>query len=207
MFDFLGRGKHKTEKSSTDDGPPTLPQTVQLSPTQIDMVRMTLLDVLRIHGIAGTWITVEVIPMHIPGQGEALLLQLEVKHWHDALVLHAPAFQEAMLDGLHRFDSNADHTRYLFTWKFSPDCGCPHVHLPKGDFWRTSERAVLAPTATPPNDAAPPPVAATPTPSATPTSSASPPPAAPSKSHVDLPMEDDDDDDHGFAPTQIHDGR
>ena len=104
MFDFLGRGKHKTDPSSTDNGPTTLPQTVQLSPTQIDMVRMTLLDVLRIHGIAGTWITCEVIPTHIPGQGEALLLQLDVKHWHDALVLHAPAFQEAMLDGLHRFD-------------------------------------------------------------------------------------------------------
>ena len=175
MFDFLGRSKHKADKSSTDEGPETLPPTVQLSPTQIDMVRMTLLDTLRIHGIPGTWITGEVIPMHIPGQGEALLLQLEVKHWHDALVLHAPAFQEAMLDGLHRFDPNADQTRYLFTWKFSPDCGCPHIRLPQADFWRTSE-----------------PVVAT--------------PAAPSKPHVDLPM-DDDDDDHGFAPTQFTDNR
>lgn len=203
MFDFLGRGKNKPDKSSTDDGPPTLQQTVQLSPTQIDVVRMTLLDVLRLHGIPGTWVTSEVIPMHVPGQGEALVLQLEVKHWHDALVLHAPAFQEAMLDGLHRFDPHADQTRYLFTWKFSPDCGCPHTQLPKGDFWRTSERVVLAPIAPPvptPADAAPPSVAATP-------AVASPPPAAASKSHVDLPMEDDDDDDNGFAPTQIRDDR
>lgn len=190
MFDFLGRGKNKPDKSSTDDGPTSLPATVQLSPTQIDMVRMTLLDVLRLHGIPGTWVAAEVIPMHIPGQGEALMLQLEIKRWHDALVLHAPAFQEAMLDGLHRFAPNADQTRYLFTWKFAPDCGCPHTQLPKGDVWRASEPVV------------PGPVAATPSPPPP-----SPPPAAPSKSHVDLPMEDDDDDDNGFAPTQIRDDR
>ncbi len=189
MFDFLSRGKHKSDKSSTDDGPPTLPQTVQLSPTQIDMVRMTLLDVLRLHGIPGTWVAAEVIPTHIAGQGEALLLQLEIKHWHDALVLHAPAFQEAMLDGLYRFAPHADQTRYLFTWKFSPDCGCPHTQLPKGDFWRTGEPVVPAAAA-----AAAAAVVAVP-----------PPPAAPAKAHVDLPMEDDDDDDNGFPATLIRD--
>lgn len=190
MFEFLGRGKNKADKSATDYGPDTNPQTVQLSATQIEMVRMTLHGVLKLHGIPGTWISGDVIPWHIPGQGEALLLQLEVKHWHDALVLHAPAFQQALLDGLHRFDSQASKNRYLFTWKFAPECGCPHLRMPKPDFWTTRERVVLAPVAVPPPQTV----------------------VAPPHSPVpfDLPRtaadnSDDGDDDHGFAPTQIRD--
>ena len=195
MFEFLGLGKHKAGKSAPDNGPSTAPQTVHLSATQLEMVRMTLHGVLKLNGIPGTWLSGEVIPVHLPGQGEALLLQLEVVHWHDALVLHAPAFQQAMLDGLRRFDPNADRTRYLFSWKFSPDCGCPHVHLPAPGYWLSSERVVLAPIAAPSSQAAPLSVE----------TSAPAPVTAPARSQVDVPMDDDDDDDHGFAPTQIRD--
>lgn len=189
MFEFLGRSKPKAERVGTDPGPSTHPQTVQLGATQIEMVRMTLHGVLKMHGIPGTWIAGEVMPVHIPGQGEALLLQLEVMHWHDALVLHAPAFQQALLAGLKRFDPHAVPTRYLFTWKFSPQCGCPHHHLPAPEYWINSERVVLAPVATP--------VSA-------PAAAPSPPPA---RKPFDLPSTaaDDDDDDHGFAATQVHD--
>jgi hypothetical protein len=187
MFEFLGRGKHKADKSAAGDpGPSTQFQTVQLSATQIEVVRMTLHGVLKLHGIPGTWITGEVMPVHIPGQGNGVLLQLEVRHWHDALVLHAPALERAVLDGLKRFDPQAAQTRYLFAWKFSAQSGCPHIHLPEPDFWTTSERVVLAPIAAP----SPQTVAA----------------RAPSTAHINLPHDGDDpDDDHGFAPTQIRD--
>ena len=195
MFDFLSRGKHKTDTAAPDHGPATAPQTVHLSATQLEMVRMTLHGVLKLNGIPGTWIAGEVVPVHIPGLGEALLLQLEVMHWHDALVLHAPAFQQAMLDGLKRFDPNADRTRYLFAWKFSPQCGCPHVHLPEPGYWAASERVVLAPIA--------PPLVEPPLHAAAPMAS-----AAMNKHRFDLPDADNEsDDDHGFAPTQIHEAR
>lgn len=187
MFEFLGRGKHKSGKSGDDHGPSTQFQTVQLSATQVEMVRMTLDGVLKIHGIPGTWITGEVLPVHIPGQGEALLLQLEVMHWHDALVLHAPAFEQAMLEGLKHFDPHAAETRYLFSWKFSSDSGCPHLHLPEPEFWATSKPVVMAPT---------------PAPSAQTLAA-----RAHANAHFELPHSDGDDDDHGFAPTQIPEER
>ena len=141
MFEFLGRGKRKANTSGDDAGPSTQPQTVQLNATQIEMVRMTLHGVLKLHGIPGSWIAGDVTPVHIPGQGEGVLLQLEVMHWHDALVLHAPALEQALLNGLQQFDPQADQTRYLFAWKFSAQSGCPHIHLPEPDFWTTSEPA------------------------------------------------------------------
>jgi len=190
MFEFLGRGRSKAEKSVPDAGPSTMPQTVQLSATQREMVRLTLHGVLKLHGIPGSWIGGEVIPVHIPGQGNALLLQLEVMHWHDALVLHAPALQQALLDGLKRFDPQAEKTRYLFTWKFSPGCGCPHTELPEPSFWNTSAPVKLGPVSSATVHVIDPP--------------------APAKAPFNLaptPLDDDDDDDQGFAPTQIHDMR
>jgi hypothetical protein len=202
MFEFFGRGKNKAAKSVTDPGPSTSPQTVQLGATQMEMVRMTLHGVLKLYGIPGTWIAGEVIPVHIPGKGPALLLQLEVRHWHDALVLHAPALEAALLDGLRRFDPRADQTHYLFAWKFSPDCGCPHFHVPQADFWSTSERIVLAPIAAPVAPAVVPATIPAVVPAVT--------PAEALKAHFDLPMtasdRGDDDEDHGFAPTQIREG-
>ena len=52
MFEFLGRGKNKTDKSATDNGPSTMPQTLQLGATQVEMVRMTLHGVLKVHGLS-----------------------------------------------------------------------------------------------------------------------------------------------------------
>jgi hypothetical protein len=56
MFDFLSRGKPKTDKAASDHGPVTAPQTVHLNATQLEMVRMTLHGVLKLNGIPGTWI-------------------------------------------------------------------------------------------------------------------------------------------------------
>ena len=139
MFEFLGLKKSKPGKAGEDHGADTQPQTVQLDASRIEVVRMTLDGVLKLHGIPDTWLTVEAVPVRIPGQGEALLLQLEVKHWHDGMVLHAPALEQALLGGLRGFDPEGEETRYLFSWQFSPQCGCPHTHLPEPDFWTTSD--------------------------------------------------------------------
>jgi hypothetical protein len=189
MFEFLGRGKAKTDKAAADAGPSTLAQTVPLSATQREMVRMTLHGVLKLNGIPGNWIAGEVIPVRIPGQGEALLIQLEVMHWHDALVLHAPAFQKDLLDGLSRFDPHTDRSRYLFAWKFSPDCGCPHTAMPEPGFWNASASPRLGPVGASAARSVPRPK----------------PAPTPAKAPIKRPSHpvDDDDDDNGFAATQM----
>jgi hypothetical protein len=111
-------------------------------------------------------------------------------HWHDALVLHAPILQYELLAGLKRFDQQADKTRYLISWKFSPDCGCPHTQMPDPTSWNDPTTVKLGPVSAhpvQPNARA-----------ARANASFELPPAAP---------EDDDDDDQGFAATQIHDIR
>ena len=167
MFEFLNRGRSRGDKKTPDAGPSTSPQTMQFSATQRDMARLTLQHLLRHHAIPASWVRGELVPIHIPGEGEALLLQMEVMHWNDALVLHALALQNELLQGLRRFDPASNGTRYLFSWKFHPDCGCPYTQMPAPDFWSSQPGTIPAMR-----------------------------PTAPAEMH--------DDDDHGFAPTQIH---
>lgn len=195
MFDFLGRNRHKTKKQALV-AHPSPPHPGQMSANQREMVRLTLHNVLKHHGIPGNWIACEVIPLPAPNPGNALLIQLVVLHWHDALMRYHLALQQAVLAGLKRFDATADAAKYQFGWKFSPDCGGPASPLPEPGFWSPP---TAHSTPTPTVDAA-----TIPKPSMA--AAAAP---APSKPKFDLPQTAadlrDDDDDHGFASTQIND--
>ncbi len=217
MFEFLGRGRAKSDKPGGDDpGPSTMPMLgVPTSATLREMVRFALHNVLKLNGIPSDWLSGETVPVHIPGQGDALVVQLEIMQWHDTLVLHGPALQRELMEELRRFDPDADASRYLFVWKFSPESNCPHTRLPQPDFWVKIAAHASAPTAKEAaKDAAP--VAPATTAASAPTPSAAAVPAkapkagkasASSKAAAAKADEhhDHDDDDHGFAPTEIRD--
>ena len=204
MFQFLGRGRSKKgDTHAVAASPPAKAPTApaaQPSATQREMVRLTLHNVLRHNGIPSHWIACETVPVQVPNQGQALLLQLVVLHWHDALMHYAVALQQSILDGLNKFDPQLGPSKYLFSWKFAPECGCPYTMLPEPSFWltQTEPPSTSKPTPTP-SIVSPSPIPATTT-----------MPAAPAKPKFDLPVtaadlgRGDEDDDHGFAATQIN---
>ena len=198
MFQFLGRGRSKkgdTHAVAAPSKAAPLP-VAQPSATQREMVRLTLHNVLRYNGIPNNWIACETVPVQLPNQGQALLLQMVVLQWHDALMHYAVALQQSILDGLNKFDPQSGASKYLFSWKFATDCGCPYTQLPDPSFWLAQ--------AAPPSAPAPAFVSTSPIPATTTM------PAAPAKPKFDLPVtaadlgRSDEDDDHGFAATQIN---
>lgn len=202
MFDFFGLGRSKSDASTQTAQSTPVPRTSPLSATQREMVRLTLHNVLKRHGIPSHWISGEITPIHIPQHGESLLLQLVVLKWHDALMLYAPALQQELLDGIKRFDPHADASKYLFTWGFAPHCGCPHATLPEPAFWSADRAANPELQAISASTAAT--IAATAT-----TREPAPAPESPQiKPKFDLPptaADRKDDADSGFAATQIND--
>lgn len=207
MFDFLSRSRTKPDKTPPMAVPaPTAPAASPASPstTQREMVRLTLHNVLRHNGIPGNWISCDMVPIQLPQHGNTLLLQLVVHHWHDALMHYAVALQQEFLAGLKHFDPHVDPQSYVFSWKFAPDCGCPHTQFPAHAVWSTpaSPHAASLGKATPTMPVPIAPLAPSVTTAATAMAAAKPkfdlPPTA-----ADL-RQDDDDDDHGFAATQIN---
>lgn len=206
MFQFLGRGRSKKgDTHAVAASPPAKAPTApaaQPSATQREMVRLTLHNVLRYNGIPNNWIACETVPVQLPNQGQALLLQMVVLQWHDALMHYAVALQQSILDGLNKFDPQSSASKYLFSWKFAPECGCPYTMLPEPSFWltQTEPPSTSKPTQSPtPSIVSPLPILATTT-----------MPAAPAKPKFDLPVtaadrgRSEDDDDHGFAATQLN---
>ncbi|WP_296446865.1 hypothetical protein [Rhodoferax sp. UBA5149] len=139
MFDFLKSKRKKTE-------PPPSVAPVSVTPTgaqqhnnvRRELIRVVLKDTLRLHGIPLDWIACEVISITRPPSEEELHIQLVVMKWNEQLLRYASALQHQLLLGLDRFDPTVDHSKYVVSWRFSPDCGCPFPHLPEPKFWRKS---------------------------------------------------------------------
>lgn len=150
MFDFF-----KTKRSSISEpsvsvlptsGP--TPSTQQGGSIRRELVRVVLKDTLRLHGVPLDWLGCEVSVVSRSSGVEELRVELVVLHWREQLVRYAPALQAQLLLGLDRFDPAEDHSGYIISWRFSPDCGCPFVEMPEASYW-LKKRPSPTPTPTP----------------------------------------------------------
>lgn len=137
MFDFLK--SKRTRSQSTPSATPvsvTPTSTQQHSDVRRELIRVVLKDTLRLHGIPFGWLACEVIIIARPPGEEQLHIQLVVMKWSEQLLRFACALQQQLLLGLDRFDPSADHSKYIFSWRFAPDCGCPFPFMPDPASWR-----------------------------------------------------------------------
>jgi hypothetical protein len=139
MFDFLRKKRQKNElRSSVAPSSVTTSSTLQRSNIRRELIRVVLKDTLRLHGIPFDWLACEVIIIPIAHGEEELRIQLVVLKWKEHLLRYAPVLQQQLLLGLDRFDPAVDHSKYIVSWRFSPDCGYPFSRMPDPKFWLKS---------------------------------------------------------------------
>jgi hypothetical protein len=137
MFDFL-KSKRSKNKHAPSAALTTSTPTQQRNDVRRELVRVVLKDTLRHHGIPFGWLACEVIiTARAPGE-ETLNIQLVVMKWNELLLRYACALQQQLLLGLDRFDPSVDHSKYIVSWRFSPDSGCPLAVMPDKTVWLPS---------------------------------------------------------------------
>lgn len=195
MFEFLFGRSRKNLKSTVVIEPVGVQP--KKNDIRLEMIRLALKSVLRRYGIPIHWIGCEIEPMAPSGDSDALLIQLVLLKWHDALMRYAPELQKQFLTEIQFFDNSEQAATFLIVWKFAPDCGCPHDKLPEAGFWAASAEEPVPPAQSVP---ATPPVTAA-APAVTLVAPAAVLPAA----KFDLPKSklDEDEGDDGFPATQI----
>jgi hypothetical protein len=137
MFDFL-KGRRPKDQSTPSAAPVSITPngTPQHSDVRRELIRVVLKDTLRLHGIPLGWLACEVIIIaRSPGE-EELHVQLVLMKWNEQLLRYAAALQQQLLLGLDRFDPSVDHSKYIFSWRFAIDCGCPFASMPDPKSWR-----------------------------------------------------------------------
>ncbi len=141
MLEFLGFGRSKSEVADAEDTRPVARHVFGdiPTPTQREMVRLTLHTLLKRHGIPAAWLAAEIGPFPTTDVPEGIVLRLVVVHWHPGFGLYATALQQELMEGLKRFDPTATANKYHVHWKFPQDCGCPHPHLPEPHYWAAPE--------------------------------------------------------------------
>jgi hypothetical protein len=139
MFDFLRNKRQKNElRASVAPSSVAGSSTLQRSNIRRELIRVVLKDTLRLHGIPFDWLACEVIIIPIAHGEEELRIQIVVLKWKEHLLRYAPALQQQLLLGLDRFDPSVDHSKYIVSWRFSPDCGYPFSRMPDPKFWLKS---------------------------------------------------------------------
>lgn len=122
--------------------------------THRDLFAVILRDTLRMHGIALEWISVEVLNTSKDSNAFRLQINFVIQHWHEGLLLYAPALQKQFLQTLQDFDPVTDHSRHSVCWKFSPKCESPLTEIPGPSYWTVPrpqfEDAMSAPITLPP---------------------------------------------------------
>ena len=152
MWKLFGFGKNKAAKpvapkaptrSQQESAEPLTGATLQHTDVQRELVRVVLKDTLRKNGIPAGWIGCEVTGISHRNMDDELFVHLIVMHGSEALLQHAPALQQDLMQGLDRFEPNVDHSNYVVSWLFSPDCGFKRSTLPAPSFWAMDEAAQL----------------------------------------------------------------
>ncbi|MBA3059251.1 MAG: hypothetical protein KJ614_02860 [Gammaproteobacteria bacterium] len=138
MFEFL-KSKPRKDESATPATISVLPDSSnQHNDVRRELIRVVLKDTLRLHGVPFGLLACEVIIVaRAPGE-EELHIQLVMMKWNEQLLRYASALQQQLRLGLDRFDPSIDHSRYIFSWRLSPDCGCPFPFMPDPKSWRQS---------------------------------------------------------------------
>ncbi len=136
MFKFLGFGRQqpapaRSERSTAESAPTTRQHT----DIQRELVRVVLKDTLRNFGIPAAWLGCDVTALSGRARGQDLLVRLVVQKWDERLLPFLPALQKMLVVGLDRFEPSIDHSGYVISWQFAPDCGCPHQNVPGASFW------------------------------------------------------------------------
>ena len=137
MFNFLkSRGPKDPNTPSAAPAPVTTPNsTPRHSDVRRELIRVVLKDTLRLHGVPFGWLGCEVIIVARSPSEEELHIQLVLMKWNERLLRYASALQRQLLLGLDRFDPSVDHSKYIFSWRFAPDCGCPFAFMPDTKSW------------------------------------------------------------------------
>lgn len=144
MFKFL---KNSVTKDAPAPSPavvtPTepIPQHSISQHTNIkrELIKVVLKDTLHHNAIPYDWLACEIIIIPRGPDDEELHIQLVVMKWNELLMRYATALQQQLLHGLDRFDPSVDHSKYIISWRFAPDCGCPFTVMPPPMFWAHTE--------------------------------------------------------------------
>ena len=123
--------------------------TLQHTDVQRELVRVVLKDTLRKNGIPAGWVGCEVTGISHRNMDDELFVHLIVMNGNEAMLQYAPALQQDLMQGLDRFEPNVDHSNYVVSWLFSPDCGFKRTVLPAPSFWALDEAAQQAAMAPP----------------------------------------------------------
>ena len=113
------------------------------SRTRRELLRVVLRDTTNRHGIPGAWLDGEVLVSTSRTGERGIHWRLVVKHWDPRLLVHAVAFQQALIKRLTTFEPLASSWLTGISWQFAAPDGLPVPPMPHPGSWTEPPTAHL----------------------------------------------------------------
>lgn len=144
MFEFLKRYRTSNEPPSSVSPESMLANhSQQPGSSRRETIRLVFRDTLQIHGIPADWLGCEVLIVRRTNKADEVHIQLLMLKWNEKLLRYAPALEQQLRHELDRLDPTVDHSKYIISWRFSPDSNYPFSVLPDPKFWVKSAAPIV----------------------------------------------------------------
>lgn len=104
-----------------------------------ELLRITVRDVARDHGIPPEWLGCEVLAISKQGK-TSFQVKVVINQWDEQLLLFARAFELAYAARLRRVSPAAGAALRAMVWSIAEGAACPYDKLPEKEFWSESAR-------------------------------------------------------------------
>jgi len=143
MFDFFRKDPAVRQDAGDSESPSTqFHSTRREALHPLELAKLVLSDTVQRNGIPKGWLQVECLDVAPQPDTKETHLQLVIQRWSDQLLRFSAALQQQFLAGLDHFEPNVDHSNYVVSWRFSPDCAMPTPLIPEGVAWYVSAQGV-----------------------------------------------------------------
>lgn len=128
-----------------------LPEATPSDLTRRDLVRVSLRDMCRAHGVPAAWIECEALAIHSRTGEMRMFVRLKVLHWDERLLKYALAFQRHLRSEVVRLDPRAADWLMGIGWELVSEVNCPYLTMPRPATWMAAAPvAAVAPAASAP---------------------------------------------------------
>ena len=136
MLEFLKRHRKPSEPPSSVSAESMLANhSEQPASSRRETIRVVFKDTLRMHGIPIEGLGCETLIVRRSNKTDEVHIQVVMLKWNEKLLRYAPALEQQLRHELDRMDPTVDHSKYIISWRFSPDRNYPFSVLPDPKFW------------------------------------------------------------------------
>jgi hypothetical protein len=125
---------HDTDFHEYDHQPLSTDASVESLHQARSLISGAAIRTAQVHGVPASWLSFEVFTIS-DNQKAYFQLQILMNHWDESLLMHAYAFECAVVKRIREESVEVGRALRAVHWRVAPEAGCPYDAMPEPQYW------------------------------------------------------------------------